>query len=127
MPMTSTRTDKATGPGIVLCLALAATLAACTSREAPILFDGQVYKAKASRVSDDDRTVQITVQAAAGREVGALQAARYEANRYCLERFGGSDLAWAEAEAGSEADLVDPKSLLTGEGSLVRTGRCEHR
>ena len=48
-------------------------------------------------------------------------AARYEATLYCMDRFAGSDVIWADGV------LQDADTLVTTGGLLIRNGRCVQR
>jgi hypothetical protein len=101
-------------------LAVMAVLAACGGPE-PVLFDGIKFSAKASATGDDPRDFAVTVRDGAGRASPAAQAARYEATQYCLARFAGSDVIWADGV------LENPDTLIAADGTLVRQGRCVQR
>lgn len=104
----------------VLGLGVVVLLSAC-SGPPPVLFDGLNIKAKVAATSDDKRDFDVTVRDAADKATSAAKAARYEATLYCLDRFAGSDVVWADGV------LQDATTLLTADGSLVRKGRCVQR
>jgi hypothetical protein len=87
----------------------------------PVLFDGLKIKAKVTATSDDRRDFDVTVADAADKATPAAKAARYEATLYCLDRFAGSDVVWADGV------LQDAQALVTPEGMFARQGRCVQR
>jgi hypothetical protein len=87
----------------------------------PVLFDGIKFKGKVAAISDDKRDFAVTVRDAAGKAAAAAQAARYEATLYCMDRFAGSDVVWADGV------LQDADALVVADGTLVRQGRCVQR
>ncbi len=87
----------------------------------PVLFDGIKFKGKVAATSDDKRDFDVTVRDAAGKAASAAQAARYEATLYCMDRFAGSDVVWADGV------LQDADTLVATDGTLVRQGRCVQR
>jgi hypothetical protein len=87
----------------------------------PVLFDGLNIKAKVASTSDDKRDITVAVTGAADKAGSAVKAVRYEATKYCMKNFAGSDVIW------SDGVLQDAKTLLTPDGSLVRQGRCVQR
>ncbi len=101
-------------------LGLATMLSACGGPP-PVLFDGMKITAKVSATSDDRRGFDVVVRDAADKPGPAARAARYEATLYCMDRFAGSDVVWADGP------LQDAKTLLTAEGVLLRQGRCVQR
>lgn len=71
----------------------------------------------------DDRRAFVTATRGAGRNlVGAVEAGRVEAVRFCLMRFGGSEIAWAQGP-----DRPIEQIALDGSGALVLSGRCVTR
>lgn len=114
---------KLTPVAAALCLA---GLAACGPRGPVYLFEGQEYAFRAVSASEDDRSFIASAKEAAGREAGALQAARFAATEYCLDRFGGSDILWAGQDPGTP-DVAAPETFVIVDGSLQREGRCIHR
>lgn len=97
-----------------------ALLAACGGPP-PVLFDGIRFKGKVAATSDDKRDFAVSVKDAAGKAAAAAKAARYEATLYCMDRFAGSDVVWADGV------LQDAGTLLAADGTLVRQGRCVQR
>ena len=83
--------------------------------------DGIRYKAKLSSPRSDRREIEIRVTPVGADPAGALEAGRYEATKYCIERFGGSEVAWVDGPDAS-ADRLQ----LSG-GSLFLRGRCAKR
>jgi len=83
--------------------------------------DGIRYRARASATREDRRNFIVTVSPVAQNPEGALEAGRYQATRYCLLTFGGSDTDWT---IGPET----PISEIPIEGkTLTLTGRCTQK
>lgn len=71
----------------------------------------------------DDRRAFVTATRGAGRNlIGAAEAGRVEAVRFCLTRFGGAEIAWAQGP-----DRPIEQIALDGSGALVLSGRCVTR
>ena len=56
-----------------------------------IAFDGYYFSSKLSRSKLDDRSFDLTVRRV-NRSLGAREAGRYEATRFCIKNFGTSDI-----------------------------------
>ena len=100
-------------------IACAFALSACSERrEERVLFEGEYFRANASRVDRDDRTSFSVQVAGISRSFeGALEAGRYEATRYCVQQFGTSDIIWIEGP-DDDAETLDIKNdRLTLRGS----------
>lgn len=77
------------------------------------------FRSRVSVTSDDDRNFAVST-AGAGRGIsGAIEAGQLEAVRYCLKRFGGSEIAWTY---GPDQDVETIQ--LNDSGALVLTGQC---
>ncbi|WP_371157738.1 hypothetical protein [Jannaschia sp. 2305UL9-9] len=77
------------------------------------------FRSRLSVTSEDDRSFAVST-AGAGRGIsGAIEAGRVEAVRYCLNRFGGSEISWTY---GPEQDAETIR--LDDRGALVMTGQC---
>lgn len=85
-------------------------------------FDGLRFKAKADDVSEDKRDFTITVQNVSRNIPAALEAGNFEAVKYCLGLFGGSDAEWT---TGPDQD---PETVSVSENdTLTLSGRCTKR
>ena len=79
------------------------------------------FRARATPDAEDKRNFAVSVSPLAVNPEGALEAARYQATRYCLLTYGGSDTEWV---AGPDT----PLSQLPIDGDQVTLrGRCTHR
>ncbi|MGB3407367.1 MAG: hypothetical protein WBA67_07715 [Jannaschia sp.] len=80
------------------------------------------FRSRLSATSEDDRSFNVVTRGASRDLVSASEAGRVEALRYCLNRFGGTDVDWV---AGPDRPLEE---IAIGEdGSLVLSGRCISR
>ena len=62
--------------------------------ENKVSFDGYYFSSKLSRSTLDDRSFDVTVRRANRSLLGAREAGRYEATRFCIKNFGTSDIKW---------------------------------
>ncbi|WP_238367086.1 hypothetical protein [Mesobacterium pallidum] len=82
---------KYTGLGALLAL-----VAACgQSPDARPSFDGKYFRARVSAERDVRQNFFVTVQPVSASLDGAREAARYEAVKYCIKRYGSSDILWS--------------------------------
>ncbi|MEP3637853.1 MAG: hypothetical protein ABJN14_11400 [Paracoccaceae bacterium] len=101
--------------GLVMISAL--ILAAC-SRSDAVTFDGQVYRAKLSKVDRQLIEFSVEVSPVSASFEGALEAGRFEATRHCIENFGTSVIDW---ETGPDDD---PETLAVVKDTLSFQGSC---
>ena len=86
-----TALQKYTGLGALLVL-----VAACgPNPDARPSFDGKYFRARVSAERDVRQNFFVTVQPVSASLDGAREAARYEAVKYCIKRYGSSDILWA--------------------------------
>lgn len=105
---------------ILISLAVLMLVASCSQLEQKRnFFDGSLFRASAKKVDKDRAEFLVTVSRASQTLKGARQAGDYEATRYCIQRFGTSDIAWA---AGSEPEAI---SQVTAKDTLVLRGTCK--
>lgn len=83
--------------------------------------DGVRYRAKTSADRDDRRNFSVTVTPVSADPEGALNAGEYQATRYCLLTFGGSDKEWT---IGPDTPL---DQLPVDGNTLTMQGRCTQR
>ncbi|MEL6585091.1 MAG: hypothetical protein AAFY65_10350 [Pseudomonadota bacterium] len=81
--------------------------------------EGIRFRTRTNSTSDDDRSFTSSTRGAERSLPAAIQAGQAESVRYCLERFGGSEIIW---ELGPDRELEDIN--LDDSGALVLTGRC---
>lgn len=87
---------------MIACVVLSITgLAGCTDDKDRIAFDGQYYKAKLSKVDKQRDQFMVVVAPASASLVGAREAGRYEATKYCIAQYGTSAVDWV---AGPDAE-----------------------
>lgn len=96
-------------------------IGAGSARKAQVETDGIRFRARAIPTKADRREFAVTVTPVAVRPEAALEAARYQANRYCLLTYGGSDTVWNVGPDQSIDQLP-----VTGD-SVTLSGRCTQR
>lgn len=101
--------------GVILCAGL---LAACTSAEDRIYFDGQLFNAKARAVDARIDVFTVAVKPVSKSLKGAREAGLYEATVYCVNKYGSSDIIWAAGPDAPEGQLNINKD------TLILQGRC---
>ena len=79
------------------------------------------FRARATPDRDDARAFTVTVTPVAIDPDAALRTGRYQATRYCLLTFGGSDTEWINGPDTPLSDLP-----LDGD-SVTLSGRCTQR
>lgn len=99
-----------------LVLVGAVALTACDKRDDQIAFDGKIFRAKLSTVDKQRDQFSIEVSPASASLVGAREAGRYEATRYCIENYGSSDVDWVAGPDAEDGTLTvrDDRLLLRG-------------
>lgn len=110
---------------IVMISALVA-LAACSGRDDEgnprrPTFDGIAFNARLSADREDRRAFTITVRPASANVEAAQEAGRYEAVKYCLRNYGGSEAEWT---VGPD---TPPEQLRIVDDTVTLTGRCTER
>lgn len=94
----------------------AVLVAGCTSTEDRILFDGQLYNAKARKVERQFDVFSVTVKPVSKSLKGALEAGTHEAIVFCVNAFGSSDIIWTAGPDVPENQLNIVKDVLTLQG-----------
>ena len=79
------------------------------------------FRAKTTADRSDPRAFTVTVSPVAVDPEAALAAGRYQATRYCLLTFGGSDTEWSKGPDSPLSELP-----LDGD-SVLLSGRCTQR
>lgn len=103
-----------------LLIALAAVLAvpACNRVDDRILFDGAAFRGKAAAIDKADRRAfTASVSPASATIDGAIEAARYEGTKYCIENYGTSAIAWTVGPDTPRENLVIEGDTLTFQGA----------
>lgn len=99
---------------ILFTIAAIGALAGCQTQDR-ILFDGKYFRTKASKVDKQHDQFTVTVRNASQSIEGAREAGRYEATRYCVGKYGSSDIAWAVGpDTPGALRLVDDKLIFRG-------------
>ena len=110
---------------------LVASLAGCGTfgigkdralRSERVLFDGIRFRTDVDSTSQDRRAFSVTVRNASRSVTGAQEAAEFEAVKYCLGVFGGSDIAWTQSPF-QEVETLE----LGANDTLTIAGRCTKR
>jgi hypothetical protein len=99
------------------CLILLGCSNPLTLEENKVSFDGYYFPYKLARNKADDRSFDLTVKRANRSLLGAREAGRYEATRFCIKIFGTSDIKWF-------LDPDDENIGLTGR-VLKLSGQCD--
>lgn len=103
---------------------LGSSLSACGPRQNDPRkpeFDGLRFSAKLTSTRDNPRDFTIVISPASANVAAAQEAGRYEATKYCLQTFGGSDTVWTLGP-----DLPVDQVRLVGD-TITMTGRCTQR
>ena len=102
-----------------LLIGAALLLAGCANRSNQVLYEGEFFRAKASRIDRDARQMfAVEVPGVSRNFEGAREAGRFEATRYCLENYGTSDIVW------SLGPDDDPEALVVDKDRLNLRGTC---
>lgn len=109
----------------IVILGMVLTLSGCGIRDR--LFGGETsdvplpYRAKLSK-GDDQRNFNVRVSRAGGATVAQVrESARFQATRYCLTSYGGSDTRWQINQSTGEW-------AFTRDGQdMIFSGRCVAR
>ena len=83
--------------------------------ENKIAFDGYYFSSKLSRSKLDDRSFDLTVRRANRSLLGAREAGRYEATRFCIKNFGTSDIKWVMGPDDQSIGLTGKVLKLSGQ------------
>lgn len=98
-------------------LGAAAVLAGCDLGQDATLFDGHRFRTKLSK-QDARHVFVVTASPVSASRVGAAEAARYAATRYCVSNFGSSEIVWT---VGPDQDL---DALPVSDDRLTLQGAC---
>ncbi|MEW9919163.1 hypothetical protein AB2B41_06090 [Marimonas sp. MJW-29] len=106
---------------LLVCAAVLVLLAGCTDSKNRIAFDGQYFRAKASKVDNTRHAFTVRVRDVSRSLDGAIAAGRHEGISYCVNNFGSSDIEWT---VGPD---TPPEQLQITDNTLVFQGVCPHR
>ncbi|KMW57840.1 hypothetical protein AIOL_002808 [Candidatus Rhodobacter oscarellae] len=90
------------------------------SKRTTVEGNGTRFRARANVQSGDRRAVTITVTPVAADPDGAKEAGRYQATRYCLLTYGGSDTEWTIGPDQPIEELPVENDTLTLEGRCTQ-------
>ena len=82
-------------------------------------FDGVYFAANLSADETNPHNFTIAVKDARKSLVGAREAGRYEANKYCIKYYGNSEKTWTRGP-----DATDPQLVFSDKGDLLMSGSC---
>lgn len=77
-------------------------------------FDGVKFSASLKAEKNAPEAFSLRVKKAAKSVVGAREAGRYEATKYCVEKFGTSDIAWIMGPDSPDLELENGDFNLIG-------------
>ena len=97
------------------CLMLLSCSNPLDPEENKIAFDGYYFSSKLSRSKLDDRSFDLTVRRANRSLLGAREAGRYEATRFCIKNFGTSDIKWVMGPDDQSIGLTGKVLKLNGQ------------
>ena len=83
--------------------------------ENKVSFDGYYFSSKLSRSKLDNRSFDLTVRRANRSLLGAREAGRYEATRFCIKNFGTSDIKWVLGPDDQSIGLTGKVLKLSGQ------------
>ena len=86
--------------------------------ENKIAFDGYHFSSKLSRSKLDDRSFDLTVRRANRSLLGAREAGKYEATRFCIKNFGTSYIKWVIGPDDQSIGLTGKVLKLSGQCDL---------
>ena len=77
-------------------------------------FDGVKFSASLKVEKDASEIFSLRVKKAAKSVAGAREAGRYKATKYCVEKFGTSDIAWIMGPDSPDLELENGNFNLIG-------------
>ena len=83
--------------------------------ENKVSFDGYYFSSKLSRNKSDNRSFDLKVRRANRSLLGAREAGRYEATRFCIKNFGTSDVKWILGPDDQSIGLTGKVLKLSGQ------------
>ena len=81
-------------------------------------YDGQYFRARLSADKEARELFSVRVNDAAKSLVGAREAGRHEAVKYCIQQYGQSRINWT---TGPD---VEDGALVFEDGDLILAGEC---
>ncbi len=89
-----------------------------SAKRASVEAEGVRFRARASASREDRRSVTVTVTPFAVNPEASLEAGRYQATRYCLLTYGGSDTEWIIGPDAARDQLP------VSDDTVTLQGRC---
>ena len=83
--------------------------------ENKVSFDGYYFSSKLTRNKLDDRSFDLKVRRANRSLLGAREAGRYEATRFCIKNYGTSDIKWVLGPDDQSIGLTGKVLKLSGQ------------
>ena len=94
----------------------AAVLAGCQDPSKQVLYEGQSFRAKSSKVDKQRDVFEVSVKGVSKSPSGARQAAYHEGVSYCLGTFGSSEISWSQNPLDEEVALNVDKDTIRFQG-----------
>lgn len=91
-------------------------LAGCADPAKEVLFDGMRYSGRLNADSDDKRSFVATVSPVSQGLEAAREAARYQGTRYCVRKYGRSDIDWTVSPDAKADALQFVDDVMTVQG-----------
>ncbi|WP_223423369.1 hypothetical protein [Tateyamaria pelophila] len=105
--------------GALLMAALLVSACSGGIRADKIAFDGVNFRSSASAIDKQRDFFEVTVAPASSSILGAREAGRYEATRYCIKNFGSSDMDWAQGPDAADGTLIIDNDRLILRGTCT--------
>lgn len=103
---------------LLIALVSALAIPACNRVDDRVLFEGVAFRGKVSVIDKADRRAfTASVSPASATIDGAVEAARYEGTKYCIENYGTSSIAWTVGPDTPREALVIEGDTLTFQGA----------
>ena len=83
--------------------------------ENKVSFDGYYFSSKLTRNKLDDRSFDLKIRRANRSLLGAREAGRYEATRFCIKNYGTSDIKWVLGPDDQSIGLTGKVLKLSGQ------------
>ena len=101
-----------------IALSIFITFVSCGERyqDNQVSFDGVRFRSSLKTLPKDKLAFLVVVRDAEKSIKGALEAGRYEATKYCIEKLSTSDIDWDISP--------DANDLTLNNGNLELSGRC---
>jgi hypothetical protein len=94
-------------------------LAACAQNDNRPAFDGHKYRVKVSKVDKQRDQFVVSASPVSSSLLGAREAGRYEATKYCVKQYGTSDVAWLNGPDAEDGSLTISKDKLELRGTCA--------